>query len=81
MPNHVYVNIEKKREYLGPVLPADVWPANDIPFCSKITYFQYSLIHDLALIFYLVICNNFGLLLKKVDIVETQGTFKRFLLS
>ena len=55
MPNHVQVNIEKKgilnkKEYLGPVWPADVWPANDIPFCSMFTYFQYSLIHDLALI-------------------------------
>ena len=39
----------KNREYLGPVWPADVWPANDIPFCSIFTYFQYSLIHDLAL--------------------------------
>ena len=36
-------------EYLGPVWPADVWPADDIPFCSIFTYFQYSLIHDLAL--------------------------------
>ena len=49
------MNIEKKgilnkREYLGPVWPADVWPANDIPFCSIFTFFQYSLIHDLALI-------------------------------
>ena len=33
-----------KREYLGPV-----WPADDIPFCSIFTYFQYSLTHDLAL--------------------------------
>ena len=40
--------ILNKREYLGPVWPADVWPANDIPFCSIFTYFQYSLIHDLA---------------------------------
>ena len=38
-----------KREYLGPVWLADVWPADDIPFCSIFTYFQYSLIHDLAL--------------------------------
>ena len=38
-----------KREYLGQVWPADVWPADDIPFCSILTYFQYSLIHDLAL--------------------------------
>ena len=36
-------------EYLGPVLPADVWPANDIPFCSIFTYFQYSLVLNLAL--------------------------------
>ena len=36
-------------EYLGPVWLADVWPADDIPFCSIFTYFQYSLIHDLAL--------------------------------
>ena len=36
-----------KREYLGPVWPADVWPADDIPFCSIFTYFQYSLIHDI----------------------------------
>ena len=48
------MNIEKKgilnkREYLGPVWLADVWPADDIPFCSIFTYFQYSLIHDLAL--------------------------------
>ena len=35
-------------EYLGPLWPADVWPADDIPFCSIFTYFQYSLIHDLA---------------------------------
>ena len=47
------MNIEKKgilnkREYLGPVVPADVWLANDIPFCSIFT-FLYSLIHDLAL--------------------------------
>ena len=52
------MNIEKKgilnkREYLGPVWPADVWPADvwpaiDIPFCSIFTYFQYLLIHDLA---------------------------------
>ena len=42
--------ILNKREYLGPVWPADVWPANnDIPFCSIFTYFQYSLIHELAL--------------------------------
>ena len=41
--------ILNKREYLGPVWPADVLPANDIPFCSILTYFQYSLIHDLAL--------------------------------
>ena len=40
--------ILNKREYLGPVWPADVWSANDIPFCSIFTYFQYSLIHDLA---------------------------------
>ena len=40
--------ILNKREYLGPVCPAGVWPAYDIPFCSIITYFQYSLIHDLA---------------------------------
>ena len=48
------MNIEKKgilnkREYLGPVWPADVWPADDIPFCSIFPFFQYSLIHDLAL--------------------------------
>ena len=48
------MNIEKKgmvlnkREYLGPVWPADVWQANDIPLFSRFTYFQYSLIHDLA---------------------------------
>ena len=47
------MNIEKKgilnkREYLGPVWPADVWPADDIPFCSIFTYFQYSFMHDLA---------------------------------
>ena len=52
------MNIEKKgilnkREYLGPVWPADVLPADDIPFCSIFTYFQYSLIHDLALTVYL----------------------------
>ena len=35
-------------EYLEPVWPADVWPADDIPFCSLFTHFQYSLIHDLA---------------------------------
>ena len=45
------MNIEKKgilnkTEYLGPVWPADVWPANDIPCCSIFTYFQYSFIHD-----------------------------------
>ena len=44
------MNIEKKgilnkREYLGPFWPADVLPANDIPFCSIFTYFQYSLIY------------------------------------
>ena len=48
MPNQV--NIEKKgilnkKEYVG---PADVWPADDIPFCSISPFFQYSLIHDLA---------------------------------
>ena len=26
-----------------------LWPADDIPFCSIFTYFQYSLIHDLVL--------------------------------
>ena len=41
------MNIEKK-EYLGPDWPADVWPADDILFCSIFTYFQYSLINDLA---------------------------------
>ena len=41
--------ILNKREYLGPVLPADVWPPDDIPFCSIFTYFQYSLVHDLTL--------------------------------
>ena len=45
----MYKWILNKREYLGPVWPADVWPADDIPFCSIFTYFQYSLIHDLAL--------------------------------
>ena len=49
------MNIEKKgilnkREYLGLVWPADVWPANEISFGSTFTYFQYSLIDDLALI-------------------------------
>ena len=49
-----YVNIGKKgilnkREHLG-----QVWPADDIPFCSIFTYFQYSLIHDLALCFQIV---------------------------
>ena len=48
------MNIEKKvilnkREYLGPVWPVDVWPADNIPFGSIFTYFQYALIHDLAL--------------------------------
>ena len=38
--------ILNKREYVGPV---DVWPANDIFFCSIFTYFQYSLIHDSTL--------------------------------
>ena len=57
------MNIEKKgilnkREYLGPVWPADVWPADDIPFCSIFTYFQYSLIHDLAHSNYIAIQNN-----------------------
>ena len=47
------MNFEKKRilnkrEYLGPFWPADVWSADDIPFCSIFTYFQYLLIHDLA---------------------------------
>ena len=37
-----------KGEHLGLVWPADVWPADDIPFCSIFPYFQYSLIHDLA---------------------------------
>ena len=41
--------ILNKSEYLGPVWPAHVWPADDIPFCSIFTYFQYSHIHDLAL--------------------------------
>ena len=41
--------ILNKREYLGPVWLADVWPVDDIPFCSIFTYFQYSSIHDLAL--------------------------------
>ena len=27
-------------EYLGPVWLADVWPADDIPFCSIVTYFH-----------------------------------------
>ena len=40
----MYKWILNKREYLGPVWPA----ADDIPFCSIFTYFQYSLIHDLA---------------------------------
>ena len=41
--------ILKISEYHGPIWPAYVWPANYIPFCSIFTYFQYSLIHDLAL--------------------------------
>ena len=45
------VDLEKvilnKREYLGPL--AGVYPADDIPFCSIFTYFQYWLIHNLAL--------------------------------
>ena len=48
------MNIEKKgilnkREYLGTIWLVDVWPANEITFCSIFTYFQYSLIHDLTL--------------------------------
>ena len=35
--------------YLGLVWPAVVWSADDIHFSSIFTYFQYSLIHDLAL--------------------------------
>ena len=35
-----------KREYLELVWLADVWPADDIPFCSIFTYFQYELNHD-----------------------------------
>ena len=31
--------ILNKREYLGPVWLADVWPADDIPFSSIFTYF------------------------------------------
>ena len=27
-----------KREYLGPVWPADVWSADDIPFCSILVW-------------------------------------------
>ena len=38
-----------KKEYVGLVWQADVWLADDIPFCSIFTYFQYLLIHDLAL--------------------------------
>ena len=34
----MYKWILNKREYLGPVWPADVWPADDIPFCSIFTY-------------------------------------------
>ena len=45
----MYKGILNKRKYLGLVWPADVWRANNIPFCSIFTYFQYSLIHDLAL--------------------------------
>ena len=32
--------ILNKMEYLGPVWLADVWPADDIPFCSIVTYFH-----------------------------------------
>ena len=42
--------IFNKREYHRPIWPADVWPAINIPFCSIFTYFQYLLIHDLALL-------------------------------
>ena len=35
-----------KREYLELVWLADVWPADDIPFSSIFTYFQYELKHD-----------------------------------
>ena len=41
-------NIEQKG-ISWPVWPVDVWPADDIPFGSIFTYFQYALIHDLAL--------------------------------
>ena len=52
------MGILNKREYLGPVWPADVWSADDVPFCSIFTYFQYSLIHDLALKMYLYVSQN-----------------------
>ena len=32
--------ILNKREYLGPVWPADVWPADDIPFLFNIHLFS-----------------------------------------
>ena len=61
--------IWKKRKYLGPVWPADVWPADDIPFDSIFTYFQYSLIHDLAhnALTYKTVCDNNGKFCKWVD--------------
>ena len=47
---------------------ADVWPADDIPICSIFTYFQYSLIHDLAhnALTYKTVCDN-GKFCKWVD--------------
>ena len=45
----MYKWILNKREYLGPDWPTDVWPADDIAFCSIFTYFQYWRIYDLAL--------------------------------
>ena len=56
-----YKWILNKREYLGPVWPADVWPADDIPFCSIFPFFQYSLIHDLALSIFVFFFSGFQL--------------------
>ena len=50
------LNSKQSAKYLEPVRPADVRPADDIPFCSIFTYFEYSLyLHDLALI---VVCTS-----------------------
>ena len=45
----MYKWILNKREYLGPDWPTDVWPADDIAFCSIFTYIQYWRMYDLAL--------------------------------